>query len=618
MRGARLSSPLDRLDRALSVVRRGGLGVLGPAWLGGAVPALVVLVVFHLEVVEGVRSLRPALALALVGAWWARSVAQAVAARRAVRALWPVPSLPVRPARPLAVIRLASVVGVGLWVWLWIPVAASFLGPVAVVLSLPLLAPRGAVAPTWLARAGCAPEGGLRAFARAVRDGAGQRAAGLAVEGLVLGGAVLLFTNLFLAAGLSSHLARSVLGLQTALFDAFFSTGNLFVWVAVGAATLVLLEPLRAAQSAVFYLDARFRREGLDLEAMVDAAIEAGGGKADGPGRAARASRAATWILALLTATAAPIPAHAQPPTPRETEPGTAQHPREPKASPRLSESEASRGARGHPLEEGGGAGGMAETNLGGTAESHHPREPKASPRLSESEASRGARGHPLEEGGGAGGMAEIEAAVERVLARPEFREVDGERETSLAELLDRLMAAIVDWLERAEELEPRERPAPPPLPLPPAGFFLIAGGLLFALVVGWVVSSRVQRGAGDEGSRPGGDGTAAPDPRDRPPAAHLDDAARLAAAGRHREALRALYLATLVALDRRGLLVFDTTRTNRHHLRQLPPGALREELEHFTRLFERTWYGDEPTTEADYGEGHRLAERFCAPEGQP
>ena len=86
------------------------------------------------------------------------------------------------------------------------------------------------------------------------------------------------------------------------------------------------------------------------------------------------------------------------------------------------------------------------------------------------------------------------------------------------------------------------------------------------------------------------------------------DDAAALAEAGELRRALRSLYLATLVSLDRRRWIAFDPHLTNWQYSRQIPGGAIRDLFRTFTRLFDHKWYGEEPTTLSDYERCRELA----------
>jgi hypothetical protein len=91
-----------------------------------------------------------------------------------------------------------------------------------------------------------------------------------------------------------------------------------------------------------------------------------------------------------------------------------------------------------------------------------------------------------------------------------------------------------------------------------------------------------------------------------------LDEAARLAAGGDARGALRALYLATLFALDRNRLIEYEPSRTNWQYLRSLPQGDVRQAFAAFTRIFDHKWYGHEPATLDDYRACRRLADRIC------
>ena len=97
-------------------------------------------------------------------------------------------------------------------------------------------------------------------------------------------------------------------------------------------------------------------------------------------------------------------------------------------------------------------------------------------------------------------------------------------------------------------------------------------------------------------------------DPRERAPSSFLDEAARLAETGDLREALRALYLATLVSLDRRRMIAFDPHLTNWQYMRQLPRGGMRDSFGQFTRVFDHTWYGREETTYVLYERCRGLA----------
>lgn len=570
VRDLRPVGPVEALDRALVAARRMPPSSIVRAWIAGGLVAAVVVAIYFVERVEGVGGLRPVFALALAGAWILRAMLLAPVARDAVRVLWDGAPIPDDAARPADVARTASIAGIGLWVWLWPLVGASLLGPIAIALVLPLLSFRGLVAPSWIARAGCTSDGGVRAFVRAAGDTSGRRFASGIGELLVIFGMLGAFANLYVAASFAVLIARSMLGLDLALVEAFLSPSNTLVLIAVAAATLVLFEPLRAAISAVAYVDARARHEGLDLVAAVDAAIAAAarrGGATEGDegGRTTARDAAAVVLLAVAlgaqaidpSAASAQLPPPPWPPGPDETETLTKPDP----------------------------------------ADDLVYEERTAAGVLNETEADRAAR-----------------EAAEQILAQPEFRELEDARGQSLRKMIERLL----EILFRPPD-EPLSLPTlgGPRIPMPPAWSFLVLGGVLVALVAAYLFATRArERRAADEIARDVS--AASPDPRDRAPGQHLDDAARLAEEGRLREALRALYLATLVALDRRRLISFDPTLTNWQYMRQMPEGEPRRLFASFTRTFDHKWYGDEPTTRDEYVHCRELADRICAPESAP
>ncbi|HJX26631.1 MAG TPA: DUF4129 domain-containing protein [Thermoanaerobaculia bacterium] len=85
--------------------------------------------------------------------------------------------------------------------------------------------------------------------------------------------------------------------------------------------------------------------------------------------------------------------------------------------------------------------------------------------------------------------------------------------------------------------------------------------------------------------------------------------AAELAAAGRHREAIRAWYHAVLVTLFRLGALHYRKGRTNWEYVTALAPGhAWRARFIELTRHFEREWYGRDESTPEALGEAEGMA----------
>lgn len=520
-RDLRLLGPLGAIDRAVELARDSFRAVCLPAWAGGALFAGALLVVYYVERVEGIASLRLPLAVLVVVAWWGRALAVGSAARQVVHTLWDT-APPVR-RNAIDVLRTSMVVGFGLWVWSWLLVAGSLAGPVGVLFVAPLLALRGMVAPSWIARASCEPDAGFRAFFRAVVDTHGRRFAGLLIEGMLLAGALGLAVNLYGFALLAVVFGRSFIGLELATIETFLSPSNTFVLLAVASLALVALEPVRAALAALAYVDVRVRSEGLDLHAAIDTAIEHATRHA-GPALEKGSRAAAVLALVLFVpgvALAQPLPAD----------------------------------------------------------------EADAPPDIELTEEDR-----------------EVAARIDQILARSEFRELDDNRGEDLLHLLERFL----EWLFGGDHDAPQfDAPKIDSTGLPGPWFFL---GLALVLLVGVAVYLWLTRKREEKKDARAAEHAPAGDPRDRAPSAFLHDAAELANEGDLRAALRALYLATLVALDRRRLIAFDPHLTNWQYLRQMPRGEAREAFAQLTRLFDHKWYGHEPTTRGDYERCRALA----------
>jgi hypothetical protein len=201
----------------------------------------------------------------------------------------------------------------------------------------------------------------------------------------------------------------------------------------------------------------------------------------------------------------------------------------------------------------------------------------------------------------------ETERLAASVLEDPVFDDPLANRGRGVAE-------AFARWLEslHLDEDETHASPASGLSFAIPRVFFYLAIAVLLVGIVAWIASAagapRVVENEGENTPR-------SVDPRDLAPSTHLEAAASLAASGDYRGALRALYVATLVALDRRAVIDFQPWRTNGHYVRTMPAGDGRESLHRLTGLFDRTWYGDEPAGENEYREGRALAEAMCSEE---
>ena len=192
-----------------------------------------------------------------------------------------------------------------------------------------------------------------------------------------------------------------------------------------------------------------------------------------------------------------------------------------------------------------------------------------------------------------------------QILARSEFRE-----------FADRDSHPLVAWLERLfrsfEELDSgessRAERAPEGTgtisPIAIMALALVALCLLAVYVASQRPAARAQRAV---------ETAAAELPSARAPSSLFDEAGLLAARGDLRGALRVLYLTCLVALDRGRLIEYETHKTNGQYLRGMTAGPVRDGFAAFTRVFDRTFYGRQDASAADYAACRALAEQILA-----
>jgi hypothetical protein len=92
---------------------------------------------------------------------------------------------------------------------------------------------------------------------------------------------------------------------------------------------------------------------------------------------------------------------------------------------------------------------------------------------------------------------------------------------------------------------------------------------------------------------------------------AALNRAQQYVSAGNYRDAVRQLYLATLLRLDERGRLRYDHSLTNREFLREavIEPAVVAA-LQPIVETFDRTWYGYEPISPAEFEVYRRQVEQ--------
>jgi hypothetical protein len=163
--------------------------------------------------------------------------------------------------------------------------------------------------------------------------------------------------------------------------------------------------------------------------------------------------------------------------------------------------------------------------------------------------------------------------------------------------------------------LVPVERPAGPEVPMESAsglgnfGVLLVLG--LF-LAVFAVAAARFWSSLPKTPAKPVAKPTelppeeSLPRPDEQPSPVLWRQAEDLARAGKHREAVRALYLAVLSLLHGQRLLRYETTRTNGEYVRQVrlaaqAPAGLAEPFALLTRQFEVLWYGGTTALADDY-----------------
>ena len=189
-------------------------------------------------------------------------------------------------------------------------------------------------------------------------------------------------------------------------------------------------------------------------------------------------------------------------------------------------------------------------------------------------------------------------SGTDKILAASEFRRVTGNS------FRDQLTAKLVNWLNRVfGGVSTLARSAPWLGPVIMYGFLLLA---LAALLV-WVIrvldrqrlAVRLEPGAALAHMQETSKGWAT-----------LADAA--AASGEWREAVHALYWATVSELEGRRLWRSNNVRTPREYLRLISPDAPQyRPLRALTLSLERIWYGLSPAVREDYDEALAVYEEL-------
>jgi hypothetical protein len=218
-------------------------------------------------------------------------------------------------------------------------------------------------------------------------------------------------------------------------------------------------------------------------------------------------------------------------------------------------------------------------------------------------------------------GLAERDASTlqtlqQRVQALLDYRVSQGGFEAGSS--LDTLDQVLQDRRFQYADATPTPIPPPPPQPddiqLPdlPQGSFdfsqiiLIVGGIILVVILFayFARGLQIQGRAIDETLDPGDDPETSTQAQEL--AANSEDAQD------YRNAVRYLYLSSMLMLDERGLLHYDRTLTNREHLRQIAgKPQLTEALSPVVETFDAVWYGFAALNEATYQQYRQNVERL-------
>jgi hypothetical protein len=519
-----------------------------------------------------------------------------------------------------------------------------------VLLSLPVLLAGSALTMTATPRAAMAAPG------TAGTSGFGFFK-GLALSGLLGIVALMVYFNLHLGLGMALFLADAFFDADVSYWDHFFSLSNPVYAAILLALAWLGMDPLATVSAAYLWVDGRVRRDAIDLGGRLDAVIARGRQRA--PGKAtlrnpsAEGDRERISALPLLAlALGGALALHASPLAAQEPDdaaqeaPAPSQEPVEgfaarlERARHLLAEPGGERWSRHQALEalaqeaaEGAQSPQEARFWEDILAEIHDLRGQWEEDALANGEARLKARLQGPRVGASARRAdpdpQEVRAAVQEILAGEEFVDLAAAQVARDNPSLDLELQRAQEDRQREERQQERlcspsgggfGRPsqAPSGVQLPKIepsalAFQVLAVGLLalalllILLAVGRRMARRGRAAAGLPGV-PGALEQQTPGQEDAlafAPADWRARALRLAEQGELRLALRALYLALLVALHREGLLEYDQARTNWEYalaLRQRgAPAPVSAAFDALTGHFDLTWYGERPLSDDDF-----------------
>lgn len=193
----------------------------------------------------------------------------------------------------------------------------------------------------------------------------------------------------------------------------------------------------------------------------------------------------------------------------------------------------------------------------------------------------------------GAGSSGDVRAALTAELADDMYG-VEG------ADAMDRAWAAMSQWMGRLFERAMSDDVAPW---MQRVSYFIMVVCLIAACgLLAWLYVTRYRRRPGPPAEA---ESPVVSTHRMADPHTYRLAAGEHAAAGRFREAVRALFLMTLAELEGRELVAFDRTRTNGEYVRQLHrrvgAGDLLRHFMTVTRAYDRAWYGSVPCSGDEY-----------------
>lgn len=413
-----------------------------------------------------------------------------------------------------------------------------------------------------------------------------------------------LVINLHAAVQFALTLSRALFGLDVAILQRMTSLENPGWWALLIVVTFAVLEPARAAVAVLLLLDAQVRRGGMDLHARLEA-LASPTREVAGKRRPRGVSGAAALVaLGLML----PLQARASLPT----------------TPPYLTRLEAQIG-------ECGGAG-LSEAQraaLLGWSDDDAPTFSRWVGRLERETRAVGCEASmaTLQRDLAGLSLASIapatdtpaRATVQAILTRSEFEQLERAEGSWVRSFWERLLALLtpVDGDDRPRrEREPRAAPAGATMGdgLGLSKVLLIALPLL-ALVLAWLTLRRGRETPRADGASALPDGASGPRVEEtdsalsHPPQTWIQRADGLAAQGRHREAIRSAYLATLAGLHHAGAIRYDPHRSNWDHLGDFRgPAPRRSAFRELTQRFDLAWYGIAPVGEAAWSRARALA----------